>query len=119
VRTRHPYPNKGWHVAHRRIGRKHVDGILLAFSATPTNFGVLAHWAMAGAEYLLSRRTMYTLLDHDLGAASDDWLLWGEASKETCGSPRMFKDRWPVWARLDNADNEAFSQADAGARRFR
>ena len=36
-------------------------------------------------------RTMYMLLDHDLGAASDNWRLWDGASEETCGSPRTFK----------------------------
>ena len=30
LRTGRPYPNKKYDVGHRRIGRKHVDGILLA-----------------------------------------------------------------------------------------
>ena len=102
VRTGRPYPNKRWHVAHRRIGRKHVDGILLAFSDWPPNFDVLAHWAMDGAKYLFTQRTMYMLMDKDFGAASDDHTPWGPASEETCGCRGTYKDRWPTWARLDN-----------------
>jgi Family of unknown function (DUF6012) len=93
VRTGHPYPNKNWYVAHRRIGRKHVDGILLAFSDWPPNFGVLAHWAMDNAEYLLTRRTKYMLLDDDFAAASDDVTCWHARGK--------FKNRFPFWARTD------------------
>ena len=111
LRTGRPYPNKSYDVGHRRIGRKHVDGILLALSDWPPDLEVQASWAIA-AEIVLKHRVMYKLLDTDFGAASDDMSLWHaavevnddwktadnplQAWKET---PTKFQNRRPEWAK--------------------
>ena len=80
LRTGRPYPNKKYDVGHRRIGRKHVDGILLSLSDWPPDFEVQARWAVA-AEYMATHKVIYTLLDEDFGAASDDMTLWYAVSE--------------------------------------
>jgi uncharacterized protein DUF6012 len=102
LRTGRPYPNKNYDVGHRRIGRKHVDGILLSLSDWPPDFEVQAHWAVA-AEYVATHKVIYTLLDEDFGAASDDMTLWYAASapitRENLDPPLEFQNRFPHWAK--------------------
>ena len=96
LRTGRPYPNKNYDVGHLRIGRKHVDGILLSLSDWPPDFEVQAHWAVA-AEYVATHKVIYTLLDEDFGAASDDMTLW--YARENLDPPREFQNRFPPWAK--------------------
>ena len=111
LRTGRPYPNKGYDVGHRRIGRKHVDGILLALSDWPPIFETEALWSI-NAEYISRHRVTYTLLDKEFDAASDDMCLWGAAVKVNDDwmkaadkrkafneTPTQFQDRWPEWAK--------------------
>jgi hypothetical protein len=102
LRTGRPYPNKNYDVGHRRIGRKHVDGILLSLSSWPPDFEMRAHWAVA-AEIVVKHRVTYQLLDKDFAAASDDMTLWfardWPITPQNLDPPPRFQNRVPPWAK--------------------
>ena len=104
LRTGRPYPNKAYKVGCRKMGRKSVDGILLNLSAWPSDFEVQAHWAIS-AEYVARHKVVYTLLDEEFGAASDDMMLWyaygriDHPVKDISEVPLKFQNRFPNWAK--------------------
>jgi hypothetical protein len=100
--TGRPYPNKGYKVGRRKIGRKAVDGLLLSLSEWP-DFEVRMQWAVA-AEYVATHNVTYKLLDKDFRGASDDMTLWyayGPIDPENYGPEAEFKfrNRFPDWAK--------------------
>jgi hypothetical protein len=109
LRTGRPYPNKNYKVGCRRVGRKAVDGILLSLSERPPDIQVRAAWAI-NAEYVAKHNVIYTLLDEDFRAASDDMTKWYAASvspkewpkseeeiRAILNEPAKFADRCPEW----------------------
>jgi hypothetical protein len=90
--TRRPYPNKNYAVACRK-GRKAIVGILIEASGHVDEFHTTASWFIT-PKLTVTHRVHYTLLDHELDAASDDLMLWN-ATSESLGN---WSRRWAPWA---------------------
>jgi hypothetical protein len=58
---------------------------------------------LKGEKYVATHKVIYTLLDEDFGAASDDMTLWYAASapitRENLDPPLEFQNRFPQWAK--------------------
>jgi hypothetical protein len=91
--TGRPYPNKGYKVGRRRMGRKAVDGILIETRERVDDLQCTARWAV-NATYVTSHKVFYRVLDEDFDAVSDSMLLWHATSKPLGG----WSSRWPKWA---------------------
>ena len=75
VTTRKPYPNKGYHVACRKAGRKAINGIFVETGKYLSNFSVETRWSLDTVQ-VITHRVNYTLLDCDYNCISDDPLNW-------------------------------------------
>ncbi|MEZ8930339.1 MULTISPECIES: DUF6012 family protein [unclassified Vibrio] len=79
--VRKPFPNKSYHVACRKVGRKAMHGLYLEVDKQLTNFSVITHWKAKCAnwadeqEKTLTHRVNYTVADTDFDAISDDHTL--------------------------------------------
>ena len=91
--TGRPYPNKGYKVGRRRLGRKFVDGILIQTREWFDDLLCTAKWAI-DASYVATHKVFYRVLDEDFDAASDSMALW-HATSEPLGG---WSNRWPKWA---------------------
>src|SRR5690606_18379093 len=64
-----PYPNKGYHVARRKVGRKAVNGVLVHTPEVLSTFTLTTRWTVYGdpdqgnPEQVLTHRVHYTVLD--------------------------------------------------------
>jgi len=86
-----PYPNKWYKVARRKQGTKAVKGILLETAEPIDKFVCISRWAVA-AEFCVTHRVEYQILDGDFDAASDSMILWHACGEELGGwSHRMPK----------------------------
>ncbi len=72
--VRKPYPNKSYHVACRKVGRKAMQGLLLELSNTIQTFTVITSWNVKAAlwEKTLTHQVNYTIADTDFDVVSDD-----------------------------------------------
>lgn len=113
--TGRPYPNKGYKVARRRMGRKAVDGILIRTPDLIEEFRCSARWAV-GAAYVAAHEVTYRVLDREFGAASDSRWLWhgrtrltreefyaAAALRQTCSQEEVDQAwaehaKMPVWS---------------------
>lgn len=88
--TRQPYPNTGYKVACRNVGKKAIDGILVDVDAIPSTFTSVARWVV-NAERIVTHIVHYTVLDTDFDTVSDDTtMLYG-----TSASLGGWESRWP------------------------
>jgi hypothetical protein len=101
-----PYPNKWYKVARRKQGNKAVKGILLETAEPIDKLVCISRWAVA-AEFCVTHRVEYQILDRDFDAASDSTILWHACCEELGGwSDRMPKggNHIPPMARAPRMD---------------
>jgi hypothetical protein len=92
--TKRPYPNKGYHVASRKVGRRSVDGLFIEVPARIDEFTMVAHWLHSYGS-IVEHIVHYKVLDSQFGAISDDTTMWyGRSEKEGGWAPR-----WPEGVR--------------------
>ncbi|MEO7326489.1 MAG: DUF6012 family protein [Dokdonella sp.] len=89
--ARHPYPNKNYLVACRKVGQCAINGILIEVDRQAEEFVVATRWAV-GAERVVTHRVRYFVLDDDFDAMTEDMTLWYGRSEPDWAS------RWPEWA---------------------
>jgi hypothetical protein len=92
--TGRPYPNKRYTVAYRKQGRKAIDGILIETGNPIEEVRYTARWAIEAA-LLVTHRVLYTVLDREFDAASDNACLWHGYSGELGG----WANRFPAGAK--------------------
>jgi hypothetical protein len=90
--TKRPYPDKNYAVGCRK-GRKPIKGILIEAAGHVEEFHTTARWVIT-PKLTVTHHVHYTLLDHELDAASDDMTLWNSTSEARGGWTR----RWAAWA---------------------
>jgi len=90
-----PYPNKGYLVAHRKLGRLAADGLLIDCKDMPSTIECVARWSIE-ASYIASHRVTYQILDDEFDAVTDDMTLWARWLGRT--SP-AWNTRMPSWAK--------------------
>jgi hypothetical protein len=92
--TKRPYPNKGYHVASRKVGRRSVDGLFIEVPARIDEFTMVTHWLHSYgnvAEHVVH----YKVLDGEFDAISDDATMWYGYSSSLGG----WSPRWPEGVR--------------------
>lgn len=100
--TKRPYPNKGYHVASRKIGRRSVDGLFIEVPARVEEFTVVSHWLHSHGT-VVEHVVHYKVLDEEFGAISDDTTMWYGRSEETGNwSPRWPTGVWPNPVRYEH-----------------
>ncbi|MEQ9530603.1 MAG: DUF6012 family protein [Haliea sp.] len=93
-----PYPNKGYHVARRKVGRKAVNGLLVQTNEFLSAFTLTTRWNVCGdpdqgnRAQVLTHRVHYTVLDDEHEAVSDCMLLWYGRD----WGDRHWPSRWPA-----------------------
>ncbi|EGR0437968.1 hypothetical protein FDE29_13795 [Vibrio parahaemolyticus] len=97
--VRKPFPNKSYHVACRKVGRKAVHGLYLEVDKQLTNFSVITRWQAKCAnwtdeqEKALIHRVNYTVADTDFDVISDDHTMQYAQFE--------FESRWLTDFRID------------------
>ncbi|ELA7456835.1 hypothetical protein WB881_000333 [Vibrio parahaemolyticus] len=97
--VRKPFPNKSYHVACRKVGRKAVHGLFLEVDKQLTNFSVITRWKAKCAnwtdeqEKTLTHRVNYTVADTDFDVISDDHTMQYAQFE--------FESRWLTDFRID------------------
>lgn len=86
---RKPFPNKCYHVACKRKGKKAIKGILIESEKHLEEFHVETKWLIAG-EGEISHIVHYNIMDNDFSLVSDDFTLM-YASSGVLGD---FESRW-------------------------
>lgn len=84
--ARRPFPNKGYQVACRKVGKKAIVGLLVECDRIPSEFTVTTRWAVA-AEEVLTHTVRYVMMDWEFNFASDRMSLWYPEGG--------FPSRWP------------------------
>ncbi|MFN1619679.1 DUF6012 family protein [Vibrio rotiferianus] len=93
--VRKPFPNKSYHVACRKVGRKAVHGLFLEVDKQLTNFSVITRWKAKCAIFIntLTHRVNYTVADTDFDVISDDHTMQYAQFE--------FESRWLTDFRID------------------
>lgn len=89
--ARHPYPNRHYLVACRKIGQKAMNGFLVETNRHVHEFTTITRWAV-GADRVVSHQVQYFVLDDELGAITEYMVLWN-AMQTRLGT---FARRWPT-----------------------
>ncbi len=92
LRTGRPYRNKYYAVACRKQGHKAMEGILIEAKAFVDEFHYTARWAIE-AEFAVTHRVHYRVLDKEFDAASDSMILWHRCCEELGGWSSRFPQR--------------------------
>lgn len=87
--SRKPFPNKCYHVACKRKGKKAIKGILIESEEHLEEFHVETKWLIEG-EGEISHIVHYNIMDNDFSLVSDDFTLM-YASSGVLGD---FESRW-------------------------
>jgi len=87
--SRKPFPNKCYHVACKRKGKKAIKGILIESEKHLEEFHVETKWLIEG-EGEISHIVHYNIMDNDFSLVSDDFTLM-YASSGVLGD---FESRW-------------------------
>lgn len=94
--TRRPYPNKHFHVACRKKGKKAMSGILIDSSKSLNSFTVESRWVVSWGviDYpsTLLHRCTYIVLDNEFDAVTDNMTLWYRPADQIF---RVHQSRWP------------------------
>jgi hypothetical protein len=93
VVARSPYPNKGFQVCCRNVGRKAMDGILLQTEGHVSEFEAITRW-MINEEQVVTHHVTYQILDNEFDAATASMLFFYEHPPSLGG----WQSRWPEWA---------------------
>lgn len=91
IAVRKPYPNRRFHVACRRNNRRAIQGLLFSVGVAPSEFTVESEWLINGSS-CAKHSVKYEILDEEMGAVSDNMLLW------YADSAQKYALRWPQWA---------------------
>ena len=92
--TKRPYPNKGYHVASRKVGRRSVDGLFIEVASRVEEFTMVTHW-LHSYRSIVEHVVHFEVVDREFDAISDDSTMWyGRSEKEGGWSPR-----WPEGVR--------------------
>ena len=89
--ARHPYPNKRYLVACRKMGRKAMDGILIETIERVYEFTTVTRWAV-DADRVVNHQVKYSVLDNELDAITESMGLWYSSGPSLGG----FSSRWPA-----------------------
>lgn len=97
--VRKPFPNKSYHVACRKVGRKAMHGLYMEVDKQLKNFSVITRWKAKCAnwtdeqEKTLTHRVNYTVADTDFDVISDDHTMQYAQFE--------FESRWLTDFRID------------------
>ncbi len=78
--TRRPYPNKQYHVACRKKGKKAISGFFIDVSERLNYFTVITTWKTSEKD-TLTHTVLYTVADNEYGAVSDNHILLNASSE--------------------------------------
>jgi hypothetical protein len=93
--TRRPYPNKAYHVACRKKGRKAITGLFVDVEEHLANFTVSTTWKVNKKDTLV-HKVIYTVADRDYGAVTDDHVLINGFRSFQCRSIGRLEIEAPV-----------------------
>lgn len=107
--VRRPYPNKCYHVACRRKGRRAIDGLLIKTEAVPDRFCCIVNWRVLGtsddvlnptigddAARDITHDVTYEIVDREHDLFSSDMMLWTGSS----GRLGDWATRYPDWVKV-------------------
>jgi hypothetical protein len=78
--VRHPYPNKRYFVACRKVGRVAIDGIYIRMAERVSGIDCTTRWAV-DVSHVAIHMVQYLIVDDDFDAATADPILWSAFSE--------------------------------------
>lgn len=94
ITTRKPYPNKCYHVACRKVGRKAINGLLIESDKHLDSFSVITRWKIQG-ERIATHTAEFNVVDKEHSLVSDNMILWANLDFVPLSTKDNFKCRTP------------------------